>query len=133
MRMMEDEERLFWEQRRFEDEMDRCRFFGRGLGPMGPMRPWGPPMMGPPGPMVGWPRHCPCPPLPPPPPPIGWRHRSRGGNNQIGSNAHPTRVGAQSGQVHHAVRDQACLFEVPSYGSSSVAGWREATRYVGHI
>lgn len=51
MRMMEDEERLFWEQRRFEDEMDRCRFFGRGLGPMGPMRPWGPPMMGPPGPM----------------------------------------------------------------------------------
>ncbi|KAL1429899.1 hypothetical protein MTO96_015400 [Rhipicephalus appendiculatus] len=48
MRMMEDEERLFWEQRRFEDEMDRCRFFGRGLGPMGPMRPWGPPMMGPP-------------------------------------------------------------------------------------
>ncbi|KAL1429898.1 hypothetical protein MTO96_015400 [Rhipicephalus appendiculatus] len=79
MRMMEDEERLFWEQRRFEDEMDRCRFFGRGLGPMGPMRPWGPPMMGPPR------TH-------------GWRHRSRGGNNQIGSNAHPTRVGAQSGQ-----------------------------------
>ncbi|XP_070387933.1 zinc finger RNA-binding protein-like isoform X1 [Dermacentor albipictus] len=98
MRMVEEEERLYWERQRYEDEMDRCRFFGRGPGPMGPMPPWGPPMMGPPGPMVGWPRHCPCPPLPPPPPPIGWRHRSRGGNNQIGNTTHPTRVGAQSGQ-----------------------------------
>ncbi|XP_077514823.1 zinc-finger protein 72D isoform X3 [Amblyomma americanum] len=113
MRMMEEEERLYWEERRrYEDEMDRCRFFGRGPGPMGPMPPWGPPMMGPPGPMVGWPRHCPCPPLLPPPP-IGWRHRSRGGSNHNGStHAHPSRVGAQSGQVH-AAQDQACLFPVP--------------------
>ncbi|XP_070387934.1 zinc finger RNA-binding protein-like isoform X2 [Dermacentor albipictus] len=51
MRMVEEEERLYWERQRYEDEMDRCRFFGRGPGPMGPMPPWGPPMMGPPGPM----------------------------------------------------------------------------------
>ncbi|CAN8005237.1 unnamed protein product, partial [Ixodes hexagonus] len=49
-RMMEEEERMYWEERRrFEEEMEWCRWYGRGPGGM-PMPPW-PPMPGPPGPM----------------------------------------------------------------------------------